>query len=121
MSNPEDQSSFQLVIGGQPYEANRSNTTFYGYFGHLACYNHVFHVIKPEKEGDDLRGVYIFGMTKGFNVLVKHIVDYDFPAHVNQLQVAECDMREYERQAMHDLRSSEFIPDGWTDAPESKQ
>jgi hypothetical protein len=110
---------YNLNINGEPYNANRKNTTLFTFAGSLAIYDHVFCVLGEEEAADTYRGCYIFKIAqeKLYGTLGKFIVDNNFPQILNRNEVPECDITAWENRMFNDLRHESGVPEPWNDQP----
>jgi len=90
MSEPEK--AIELNLGGNEYELRRDNSELYMYFGKLAMFNHVF--IQQESTEELRTGLFVPEQYIGkdtFSMLAATMIDFNFPARLNQIEVAEGD------------------------------
>lgn len=100
---------------------DRGNSALFTFVGKTAlggdnCLrNHVF--VRIEQE-ETTYGTYIFARNPVFNEIVSYMLQNDFPAHLNMLEVAECDERAYQLMLDQEMKGEtieDFLPDDWTD------
>jgi hypothetical protein len=98
------------INGGEEFLATPENSTLYSFVGHLAIYDHAFFV-KDEEEG---AGFYIFNQHPSFDEMAQHMMENDYPAHLNLRQVAECDILAFDGMVAKEADDLDGgIPDDW--------
>lgn len=108
--NPEDKSEpvARISIPGGEFDAYRDNTRLYTHLGSLAIYDHVFCTRENEQ------GFYIFNFVDGYSTIKKFMLKNDYPAYLNQTEVAQCDVDAYERSIQRFLGDIDYLPENWT-------
>lgn len=107
--------SFTLRVGDQEFLANRDNTFLFTFAGHLACYNHVFHVLEEDEEANVNKGVFIFSMNPGWQELTDYMFEQSYPMHLNMREVSPNDRDAFDRTMLADLREMDGLPPEWED------
>ena len=116
--------SWDITLGGEPYEINRYNSTYYTFLGKTmlndlevdaSTLDHVFLQHEPEDGQVNVVGTYIFKLSKSFLSLADFINENNFPQILNYPTVPDCDKDAYMKVV--DQLSSEMIedhiPDDW--------
>ena len=106
--------NIKLEFGdGSEFEATPDNTALFTFMGALACYDHVF-IAMEEPENNRVQGSYVFISNKMFGPLVEHILEHDYPLHLNLRQVAECDEEAYARMIHKEADDLDAgVPEDW--------
>ena len=105
--NDETEPRVTLNTTQGEFLANRGNARLYTFLGHTALYDHVF----CTNEGD--RGFYIFNFIEGFNRLKEYMLANEFPAYINQTEIAQCDVDAYDRVIQRSMGDIDYVPDEW--------
>lgn len=113
-NSPEPEMS--LRINGAEFKATRDNTSLFTFFGRLAVYDHIFIHTGEEEDDDNVQlGAYIFSNARLFLEMVDYMVTNEYPQHVALREVAECDLKAFDRAQLGDLRESDTFPEEWAD------
>lgn len=112
MSEREEQSGeFTVSFPNGEFLATRDNTSLFTHMGRLALYDHVFF-----QRGED-SGTYLFNVAEPYTTIMTHMLENNFPAHINLQEVAECDRVAFDKmihkEAAHDFEEVDGVPDDW--------
>lgn len=94
---------------GDKFTARPDNATLFTFAGAAALYDHVFLITDTEP----IQGMYVFTTNSGYEGLKRTMLERGYPAHLNMLQAAECDVREWENHHLRDIREANGVPKGW--------
>jgi len=104
----ENEPRAHLNIPGGEKEIHRGNARLYTHLGRLAIYDHAF------ISGDDYNsGFYIFNFVGGYDELKAFMLRNDFPAYLNQTEVAQGDIDAYDRIIQKDMGDFDGVPEDW--------
>jgi hypothetical protein len=109
-----------IGINGEDFEVTRHNTSLFTFLGANAIKNHVFMVIKDNGDGS-CEGTHVFRsfMPEAYDALAAHIIEYNFPQHLNLNDVAEIDEDAFSgavrANAEKDLNDLDKFLDEWND------
>jgi len=108
--------NIRLNMHGEEFEATPDNTSLYTFIGDLASRNHVFIETATSDKPNTTIGTYVFSVHPTYQPLMKHLIENDYPVHMNLRAVAECDENAYQKlidQAIASEEDFETLPDGW--------
>lgn len=103
--------SFFINADGENIEVTRDNASIFTFLGR-AAFNHVFIITDEEKS----EGMYLFPFHDGFQELVDKMADQRYPAHLNMVDVPDCDRIAYENSLqaeLYDLNETDTFPQNW--------
>lgn len=120
----ESESSEGLLhasINGEEYEIGPNDASLFTFIGKRALYDHVF-IQLDEEDGGKVTGVYVFSSLRPavYELMRDHMMDYDYPLHLNLQEVADCDVAAYDSMVddeMTDLEQINTIPTEWLENP----
>jgi len=107
----EANEGFTLRIGAQEFEATPDNISLFTFLGTVvvrgmdvpaANLNHIF-CVQQEVEANRYSGFYIWNTNPGFAALGHFLLEHDYPAHLNQRKVGQCDIDAWEAHTFGDL------------------
>lgn len=117
----------RVTVGDEEYEIGPDRASLFTFLGKRAMYDHVF--IQLDKDDDDtddddigrgktITGVYVFSSLRPtmYEQMRDYMMDYDFPLHLNQREVADCDIAAYDDMVdreMADLEDVDTVPNEW--------
>lgn len=96
-----------LTTAQGEFLAHRGNTTLFTHLGRLALYDHVF------CQNEEDKGFYIFKFVDGYDKLSEYLMENSYPAHVNLVSVADCDIDAYDRAIKNSVEDLDYVPDDW--------
>lgn len=110
----EDEAKMVLnLANGEEFEANRHNTSLFNFIGDLATRNHVF-VVMGDDDGIPT-GAYIFQHNEVYPRIVEHMIEHNYPLHLNMTEVAECDEDAFQKSLDQIAEGSFDLPEDWFD------
>ena len=103
-------------MAGEQFEATPDNASLFTFAGNLASRNHVFLETGKSDKPNTTIGTYVFSVHPTYKPLSEHLIENDFPVHMNLREVADCDENAYQKlidQAIAGEEDFETIPDDW--------
>jgi len=101
---------------GEEFEATPDNTSLYTFIGNLASRNHVFIETEDSDKPNTVIGTYVFSVHPSYQPLMKHLIENEYPVHMNLRSVAPTDENAYQKlidQAVAGEEDFETIPEDW--------
>jgi len=85
----------------------------FGFLGALSIYDHIFYVPEDQEETEDTTCTYIFKDVDGYDKFLAYLLDNYYEAHLNLVEVAECDVEAWENHTFKDVRGEASFPQKW--------
>lgn len=101
----ENEPRVNLRLQGNETLGHRGNLRLYTFLGKLAVYDHVFYT------GQEDNSCYIFSFVEGYEELRDHMLEENYPAYLNQTEVAQVDLDAYDRIIQRIAAFDELPPD----------
>lgn len=106
----EKDPSMVITTKDGEFEATRENTIIFRFLGKLAMYDHIFFV----RDMDEGKGTYLFNQNPSYDKIADFMMDNDYPAHINQLRVPECDIQAFDNMIKKEAAEADSgIPESW--------
>lgn len=105
--NDENEPRANLNLPDGEQLIHRGNARLYTHLGHLALYDHAFIT------RDDGLGFYVFNFVGGYPELSDFMLRNQFPAYLNQTEVAQVDIDAYDRVIQKSAGDIDHVPDEW--------
>lgn len=105
---------YNVILGSEPVEMRRDNTSLFLHLGEAAVYDHIYHV------RDAGGGTYVPNTAAKYEEIRDFLLENQYPAHVNLPEASDSDKEVLERFWVRDLGSMASFPEEWESQKEDK-